>query len=236
MRFKPSQLQTVILLTSTTYIAYLGVTKQLTLYIHPRYVAFTIIMAAMALLLLVLHSYYSLESHSHKSGKLTFLPLGLVIITAILLPARTLTSATVSQRSTDAGSLVSTSESKPLNTLFAGSSRGLKLTDWSRLLSSNQDPTYYANKPAVISGFVYDANLGNDTIWLARFVLTCCAVDAQPVGIPVQLKDWRSEYNKDEWLEIEGIFQKKQTTEGEMLVLVPTSIMRIDQPRNPYAN
>lgn len=236
MRFKVVRSETAILLVSATYITYLGLTQQLTLYIHPRYVTFTMIMAAAALLLLVLNTYFAINSHTHTTSRLSFLPLGLVIIFAMILPPRTLTSATVSQRSTDAGSLVSTSGSKPLNTLFAGSSRGLKLTDWSRLLASNQDPSYYENKPAKISGFVYDANLGSDTVWLARFVLTCCAVDAQPVGVPVQLKDWQSKYDKDEWLDVEGVFQKEQTADGEILVLVPTSINQIEQPRNPYAN
>ncbi len=227
-----------ILLVVTSYILYLGFTDQLNFYIHPRYIVFTVVMSVVALILLLLNSYFSTtedSEHNHLS-KLALLPLGLIVISALLLPVKSLTSATVSQRSTDSGSIVATTGDKPLSVLFAGSSRGLKLTDWSRLLASNQDPSYYASKPAKISGFVYDSKLGNDTVGLARFVVTCCAVDAQPVIVPVQIKDWQKSYKKDQWLEVEGTFKPQQTVKGEQLVLVPEAVNEIQEPKNPYAN
>ena len=110
------------------------------------------------------------------------------------------------------------------------------MADWSRLLATNQDPNYYANRPAVISGFVYDSGLGTDTVWLARFVVTCCAVDAQPVGVPVRIANWADQYDEDDWLEVEGTFTLLETATGQEIVLQPESVTQIDIPEDPYAN
>lgn len=172
---------------------------------------------------------------SDQTFNLATLPLITVLAFALLQPARSLSSSTVSQRATDAGSIITTAETEP-TTLFAGSSRGLRLADWSRLLASNTDPDYYNNKPAQISGFVYNPGTGDDVLYLSRFVLTCCAVDAQPLSVPIYIENWQDSYEQDEWLEIEGQFTSQNTSQGEMLLLVPQNITPIERPDNPYAN
>lgn len=218
------------------YVLQLGISDKLNLYIHPRYIIFTLVMSLLCLIVLGLSHYFTVEKDSHHSSKLLYIPLVFLLTSALLIPTKSLTSATVSQRSIDSGSIVSTQNSQPINTLFSGSSRGLKLADWSRLLATNSDPNYYLNRPAKISGFIYDPNLGTDTVWMARFVLTCCAVDAQPIGVPVYIENWRETYEEDQWIEAKGEFLLKQTTGGEILVLVPTTLNTIEQPRNPYGN
>ena len=238
MHFSRSSLPMAALLISAVYVIYLGVRSQLDLYIHPRYVFFTITMSVIGLAVLLLNAYLSKDSdqHEHKQSKLLYLPMLFLILSAIFLPARTLSSATVSQRAIDGGSIVSTSQSRPLSALFAGSTKSLELDDWSRLLAVNKDPSFYDNKPATVSGFIYDAGLGDDTVWLARFVLTCCAVDAQPVGVPVQIKDWQAEYDQDEWVEAEGRFKPGETALGEQLILIPDVTSKIDEPDEPYVD
>jgi len=236
MRYK-IVFERLILIAIAVYVIHLGVNSNLNLYIHPRYIIFTFALSVIALGMLTLDSVLNTQTRTHKqSSKLSNLPLILMVGFALFLPARTLTSATISQRSTDTGSIVSTTQSEPINTLFAGSSKGLKLGDWSRLLASNEDPAFYVNKPAKISGFVYNAGLGQDTLWLARFVLTCCAVDAQPIGVPVQIDDWQQEFSEDEWVEVQGSFELLGTDLGDQLVLLPETIKSIEQPDNPYGN
>lgn len=236
MRFKFA-LEPTLLIIVAVYILQLGVRDNLALYIHPRYILFTTTMTVIGLVLFTAHFISgSKQKSTHGPSMLGMIPLSLILLFALFVPARSLTSATISQRSTDAGSLVATADSRPVNTLFAGSSKGLKLADWSRLLSTNTDPSYYANKPAKISGFIYDAELGQDTVLLARFVVTCCAVDAQPIGVAVRLPNWESLYDQDQWLEVEGEFGLVETANGEQLVLNSTNVSEIDQPRNPYAN
>lgn len=236
MRFRMPSYGTLVLMTAT-YVTYLGVRGQLVLYIHPRYVVFTAVLSGIGVLLTLMDGHYSQDaSHQEHGNKLLYVPLLFLLVGAVLLPARTLSSATVSQRTTDSGSIVSSAESQPVNTLFAGSSKGLRLNDWSRVLQANTDPDYYVNKPAQVSGFVYDAGLGQDTVWLARFVVTCCAVDAQPIGVPVQIVGWSGDYSEDEWVQVTGEFRLLPTADGDQIVLVPDTIEKIDQPGNPYAS
>jgi putative membrane protein len=236
MPFKHLGPERAVLLSSAIFILYLGFNEKLNLYIHPRYIFFTTVISAIGLVVIIMGLKRKQRHEPHEGSKLSSLPLIIILGAAILIPARSLTSATVSQRSIDSGSIVTAVGAKPINTLFAGSSKGLKLSDWSRLLQANSDPSYYTNKPAKISGFVYDAGLGGDTVWLARFVLTCCAVDAQPVGIPVRIEGWQDTYEEDGWVEVEGQFQESNTANGIELVLIPVTVKNVEQPRNPYAN
>lgn len=239
MPFRNMPLRIAVLLMTTTYVLYLAIQQQINLYIHPRYIVFTFVLAAIGLVLTVIDSYladHGAKKHSHLESKVLYVPLFVLIGAALLFPARTLTSSTVSQRLTDSGSIVATSESQTAQSYFAGSSKGLRIVDWSQLLNTNTDAAFYANKPAKISGFIYDAGLGADTIWLARFILTCCAVDAQPIGLPVQLTNWGDNFKENEWIEVEGQFEVATTSNGEQLVLIPNSVTTIDQPDNPYAN
>lgn len=234
MRFK---MQSLILLAFASYITYLGLTEQLNLYIHPRYIDFTKILTLVGLVLTVIAIQFEKgEGHRHSPNMLTLFPMLLVLVLAIILPPQALTAATVSQRVTDSGSIVVTGGAKPVSSLFLGSSKGLSIVDWQRLISANSEPSYYKNKPAQISGFIYDAELGGDVVWLARFVVTCCAVDAQPVGIPVKIEDWHSSYKENDWLQVEGEFSLSPTAQGDQLVLNPTNITAIERPSNPYAN
>ena len=225
----------MLLIIAATSVLYLGFRDQLSLYIHPRYIVFTIAMTAIGLIMVLLSEISSEAKHEHNKQPILVVPIALLLGFSLFFPARSLTSATVAQRATDVGSLVVTSDAEPIDTLFAGSSRGLRIVDWLRILDANDTPSYYINKPARISGFIYDAKLGTDVVWLARFVVTCCAVDAQPIGIPVLLEDWQTQYSEDGWLEVEGEFRHTPTADGAQMVLNPTSVTKIEEPKYPYA-
>lgn len=62
-----------------------------------------------------------------------------------------------------------------------------------------------------------------------------CALDAYPIGLPVQLTTSRQAYPPDTWLEIKGKFILSQELEGEPLLTVEASSIRpIPKPKNPY--
>ena len=238
MRFSRLPGGTVILGLVTLYVLSLALNRELDTYIHPRYITLTIGMSLIAAVLLVIH--FVLNAKKTDPQKITiswsWLPLSVVLALALLLPARSLTSSTITQRKTDSQTAAAGINDEPLANLFARSSRGLGIADWARLLAANPDPSYYSTKQVEISGFLYDAGLGPDTVWLARFVVTCCAVDAQPVGVPVHIPDWRNNYEQDQWLEVSGTFELQATAQGEQLVLLPQRVEALDEPDNPYAN
>lgn len=238
MRFKNSASYIVGIVA--VYCVYLGVTKNLDYYIHPRYELFSVIMSAICLALLVISVLASnreehKKAHDHRDSVLVYIPVVVIIVMALVLPARSLRSSTFAQRFVDvqSGGGVSIETSR---SVFSGSSRSLGIVDWAQLLSSNTDAGYYQNKPAKISGFIYDADLGTDTVWVARFAVTCCAVDARPVGVPVHVQNWQESYSQDDWVEVEGEFTLSDTKKGAQLALTPTTIKAIEEPQNPYVN
>ncbi len=112
------------------------------------------------------------------------------------------------------------------------------LVDWTRTLSVYPEPDAYTGQKVKVTGFViYPPELSDRYIFLARFVLTCCAADAYPVGLPVKLKDGitREEFKKDSWLEIEGEMATEVLSEKRQLTIISNSVKKVSQPKNPYS-
>jgi len=69
---------------------------------------------------------------------------------------------------------------------------------------------------------------------IARFIITCCAADVYPVGLPVKLIQNRSTYPPDTWIEIEGEMLTEKIEGKRQLTIQEKKITRIEQPVNPY--
>ena len=228
MRFKLTNDGLFMLITALS-ILLIGLQDKLLVYIHPRYVVFTIVLCLAAVIVVLLSAFfYKKNIHAHRHSLISLVPLVVLVSAILLLPPKTLTSSTVSQRFNTSQSVQQTEIE------FTGSTLGLSVSDWFQVLSVYEDPNYYSRKQAKITGFIYDAGLGENTIWVSRFVLTCCAVDARPVGVPVYIENWANQYNEDEWVTVEGEFKLIETREGNKIVLVPTSIEQIEEPKDPY--
>lgn len=63
--------------------------------------------------------------------------------------------------------------------------------------------------------------------------MACCAIDAQPYVLPVE-KVPEMTYEKDTWLRVKGKLTRKTIQGNNHLVIVPESIVRLDNPENPY--
>ena len=92
---------------------------------------------------------------------------------------------------------------------------------------------------------VHSPILPHTDVFLSRFILTCCAVDAYPVGLPLKLESDRSAYPPDTWLEVEGEMMtetlavdtqtmEKTPSEKRQLVLAAKSVKTIPTPSDPY--
>jgi putative membrane protein len=107
--------------------------------------------------------------------------------------------------------------------------------DWAGLLRQTSDLSFFEGKTADVVGFVVPAGDDPDVFYVSRFVVTCCAVDAQPVGVPVHLVDWRSQVSADEWLDVSGGFRTNpSSTSSDPIALVPDSLEEVGQPSDPY--
>ena len=124
-------------------------------------------------------------------------------------------------------------------------------------IRDSPEPDAYSGQKAQLEGFVIRLpELPANYLLLSRFILNCCAVDAYPVFIPVELPPDAPAYPADTWLKISG----KMTTQNlvidvvqdrniirnsssnnspevrakRRLVLKAEQTQKIPTPRNPY--
>ena len=229
---------------------WLAATNQLILYIHPRYIVFTVIMAALGLVLVVAsfrqsptmdhdHGHDQLSPRGYRSViAITGTVLSLVVAVAlVVVPPVTLTTATAKQRvinSTQVGAGTRTVDSAA--SAPAGAFARFTVLDWSSLLRQTTDAGFYRDKAAKVVGFISkDTDDPQNVFYVSRFVITCCAVDAQPVGVPVYLPNWRDRFAADQWVKVSGSFETNPSTKSQQsIALVPTATTEVDQPSEPY--
>lgn len=109
--------------------------------------------------------------------------------------------------------------------------------DWIRLINVYPEPDAYANEAVNVKGFViHPESWPSDYIMVSRFVLTCCAADAYPVGLPVKLPEGarRDDYPVDSWLEVSGEMTTETLDNRRQLAIAPTALSAIEEPKNPY--
>lgn len=218
---------------------WLAATGRLGLYIHPRYFVFTVIMAVVAVVFLV--AAFAVprargDEHASPAASARRRPgtaAGAVVVVAsaialLVLPPATLTSATASQRELNAAAAVGDSVPQ----LVGGDPSTFTVKDWALLLRQNPDPADFAD-PIEITGFVLPSGEHEDVFYVARFTVTCCAVDAQPVGVPVHLPGWQERFEADHWVAASGRLADDPAG-GAMPVLVPESVEETEQPEQPY--
>ena len=104
------------------------------------------------------------------------------------------------------------------------------LTEWVRLLRSQQDPDLVDGNPVKISGFVWTQKNGPPLI--ARLTVRCCLADATPAGLPV---DWPEgfEPKTNQWLAIQGEMAVVMRHEQRVAVVMPNTITPIARPKRP---
>lgn len=109
------------------------------------------------------------------------------------------------------------------------------LIDWVRTLTVYPEPDAYTGQKAIVQGFVIHlAELPEDYLMLSRFVITCCAADAYPVGLPVKLSQSRTAFPPDTWIEVEGQMITETLQDRRQLTIQANSIKEIPKPKNPY--
>ncbi|MGF1541747.1 MAG: TIGR03943 family protein [Pleurocapsa sp.] len=229
------------------------ITGQLRLLIHPNYFKLVLITSliffAISIIQILLIVINRLPNDSQNQHIVLF-PRGVgssillvIAIAGFLIPPKILTSQTALQRGV---SELPLTQIKPQAFRTATKPETRSLIDWVRTLNAYPEPDAYHGLPANISGFVLHLpELPDNYIVLSRFVITCCAVDAYPIGIPVKLTTSRNNYPLDSWLEIKGemitetLLSKDlisaTTREKRQLVLLAKSVVTIPTPSDPYS-
>jgi uncharacterized repeat protein (TIGR03943 family) len=160
----------------------------------------------------------------------------LLLLTAILgflITPRAFASQTALQRGI--GDSLTLTRSQPQAFQASSNSESRSLIEWVRTLNVYPEPDAYTGQKVKVQGFVIHApDLPEQYFLLSRFVITCCAADVYPVGLPVKLKESRKDYPADTWLEISGQMITEDLAGKRQLTIQPNSIKKIPEPKNPY--
>lgn len=250
MRF--DELRGLVLLLATSVAAlWLAATNQLQLYIHPRYVVPTAIAGLIMVPLAIAAARYAAlpaaaDAPRRKgrwpviAARASFVVCAFGVVALIATKPAALTSATATQRGVNSaavGSAPGQTRAPVSSPLFGGQDySNFTVKDWASLLSQTDDPDFFAGKKAAVSGFIVaDTQDPKNVFYVSRFVITCCAVDARPLGVPVYQPGWQDRYNQDQWVEVTGIFDANPSSLSQVTVaVIADSIKPIPQPERVY--
>ncbi|MCS6812915.1 MAG: TIGR03943 family protein, partial [Cyanobacteria bacterium] len=191
-------------------------TGKLLLLIHPNYLGLTIfagvtLMVVAVLKLLVMMTNPGNEDTRSSAAHVSLFPpilsIVLLVVTAVLglvIEPRAFASQTAIQRGiTDA---IPLTRVKPQTFRTHVAPESKSITDWVRTLAAYPEPDAYSGQRAKVQGFVvHPPNFPATHLLISRFVITCCAADVYPVGLPVRLPSDRSAFPPDQWFEVEGV-------------------------------
>lgn len=235
-----------------------SLTGELKLLVHPNYFWLITITGVIFILLTIIKTWQivnqrwvKLQNANTSVQHISLLPSGfgsgLLVMTAVLgllIPPRILSSDTALQRGVTEALPVTRVQTQEFRTSTLPQDRSI--VDWVRTLNAYPEPTAYLGQPVKVSGFVIHLkNLDDNYILLSRFIITCCAVDAYPVGIPVKLNGSKSLYPPDSWLEVEGEMITEiigvdtntlsaNASGKRQVVIQAKSVKKIPTPSDPY--
>ena len=96
----------------------------------------------------------------------------------------------------------------------------------------------YIGKRVTVTGMImHDEEFQNyfgalDTV-VYRFMITCCAADARPVTIVLDL-DQKRTFAKDQWAQVSGTFEFREIKGKPVPVLTKPRIKLVEAPEDPY--
>ncbi len=221
----------LLALLSSVAICWLGVTGRLNLYIHPRYNLFTIVMAGLAVVATVA-AWVARGRRGGGGGRswAAIVAAAAMMVALFVVPPSTLTASSAQQRSPNSGSDADTTR------LAGASPASFRLRDWADLVLNPDSAARYAGQQVKLTGFVAPTDdKRSDVFYVAKFVVTCCTVDARPALVPVSKPDWAKSYKADQWVEVTGrMMPVEGAPGGAVLVIRPTGIHPVPAPEIPY--
>ncbi|WP_071527162.1 TIGR03943 family putative permease subunit [Nodosilinea nodulosa] len=240
-------LDAAMLLLWGTMMLRFAVTGKLYLLLHPDYMWLAYLALALLLAMGIVRlgqvglSYrqgraVSFRSQEHIALLPRQLSVGLLIAIAIfglIYTPRPFASETAFQRGiTD---VLGQTRSRPQQFSLGGTSGDRTIVDWVRTLNVYPEPDAYQGQTAKVTGFVtHIPGWPENMIMISRFVLTCCAADAYPVGLPVELPAGTAPPAADTWLAVEGRMQTTVLEGKRRLAIGSATLTEIPEPRTPY--
>ena len=226
------------------------VNNELNLLIHPNYFALVIVTGFALLIIAALRlMQVFVQVRQQASGRAVIMPTAQHIslfppgwstalllaaaIAGLLITPKVFASQTAIQRGvTDS---ITMTRAQPQAFRSASRPEERSLIEWVRTLAVYPEPDAYTGQSVKVKGFVvHPPDLPSQYLLISRFVITCCAADAYPVGLPVKLTTSRDTYPVDTWLEVKGKMITETLSGKRQLTVEASSLTKIPKPANPY--
>ncbi|MCB0167542.1 MAG: TIGR03943 family protein [Anaerolineae bacterium] len=236
--------KTLVLIAMGLFLISRILSGTLLFYINERFFWLTVLAALGLILVGVSYRYradHDLEDHQHdhdghQHGRLNWLGLLLIaspIVLGFVIPPKPLGAAAMTNRDISLESLTSASAPEG-GTVLSKPKADKNILDWIIEFRQASDPVALAGEEVKLVGFVYrDKRFGEDSFMVSRFVVSCCAADAAPIGLVVHWPDSPT-LTDDQWVEVAGVLEPG-VFDGEQLPLVKAvSVTPTDVPDQPY--
>ena len=223
------------------YILLLACRDQLGFYIHPRYHIFASIISIVGIVLLLIDTMLQLKlkasvkpaKFSLKSVKPASYLAIIILLAGCLLPPKPLSPSSLAQRESPA---IIEPESRCETPKPREGSSTVSVNRWKTAINSCKQTSYFNNTDISITGFVSNGllkNYGYNYFYIARYVISCCAVDSVPMKILVE-KNFFIDYPDGTWLTVKGKLSQKVVNGQAEYVITDARADKIDQPKYPY--
>ena len=223
------------------YILLLACRDQLGFYIHPRYHIFASIISIIGIVLLLIDTMLQLKLKvSVKPTKLSLKSVKpasylaiIILLAGYLLPPKPLSPSSLAQRESPA---IIEPESRCETPKPREGSSTVSVNRWKTAINSCKQTSYFNNADISITGFVSNGllkNYGYNYFYIARYVISCCAVDSVPMKILVE-KNFFIDYPDGTWLTVKGKLSQKVVNGQAEYVIIDARATKIDQPKYPY--
>ena len=223
------------------YILLLACRDQLGFYIHPRYHIFASIISIVGIVLLLIDTMLQLKlkasvkpaKFSLKSVKSASYLAIIILLAGYLLPPKPLSPSSLAQRESPA---IIEPESRCETPKPREGSSAISINRWKTAINSCKQTSYFNNTDISITGFVSNGllkNYGYNYFYIARYVISCCAVDSVPMKILVE-KNFFIDYPDGTWLTVKGKLSQKVVNGQAEYVITDARADKIDQPKYPY--
>jgi len=152
---------------------------------------------------------------------------------SIFTAPKTLSTKTLEQRINNLNSFSGLNTRKSID-IFQLDSTQFSIGDWTREINMDGNLSKFEGKEVDLIGFVFKpSDLPSEYFLISRFAISCCVLDATPIGLTVKYET-SDLYESDDWIQVKGKFQIENINGKEKLVIIPSSIEKTEIPNNPY--
>ncbi|MDQ1175361.1 TIGR03943 family protein [Microbacterium sp. 20-116] len=212
----------------------------LTLYIHPRYVVFTVVLTLVGAALFALAVWFSLarrapehDDHGHdhapRRGLLATAVSGTLVVVAALALLVAPPAVLSAERALTSTAATSGGGDVAAPSLVGSDPTRFSLRDWATILGAGSTASDLVGQQADVTGFVL-LDAATDTARIGRYAVTCCTVDAQLFAVRIERSALPAGVETGAWVRVAGTF----TDDDGATVLRPDTIEEVPEPDDPY--